>query len=120
MPHFAALLAAPADAAEAKPKPKPPSSPTPIPHAAKGNPTAKAKGQAKAAPAAAQPPPTASEAPRVEKKFGGLKQLWCQAFINGKCKHSDQDCPLPHISAEAKQILKAKIAKNIAEGKHRQ
>ena len=46
--------------------------------------------------------------------------MWCQAFINGKCKHSDQDCPLPHISAEAKEILKAKIAKNIAEGKHRQ
>ena len=56
----------------------------------------------------------------MEKKYGGLKQLWCQAFINGKCKHADGDCPLPHISAEAKEILKDKIAKNIAEGKHRQ
>ena len=87
---------------------------------AAGRPKAKAKGQAKAAPAAAQPPPNAEGAQRVEKKFGGIKQLWCQAFINGKCKHSDQDCPLPHISAEAKEVLKAKIAKNIADGKHRQ
>ena len=81
---------------------------------------AKAKGQARAALAVAEVPPTAGGAQRVEKKFGGIKTLWCQAFINGKCKHSDQDCPLPHISAEAKEILKAKIAKNIAEGKHRQ
>ena len=54
------------------------------------------------------------------KKYGGLKQLWCQAYINGKCKRPEGECPRPHISAEAKKILQDKIQKNIAEGKHRQ
>ena len=89
-----------------------------------GRPGPKAKAKAKAQPspalAAAEPPPAAHEVQRVEKKFGGIKNLWCPAFLSGKCKNSDEDCALPHISKEAKAVLQAKIAKNIAEGKHRQ
>ena len=41
--------------------------------------------------------------------------MWCPAFLKGKCKNSDADCPLPHISAEVKAIIQGKIAKGIAD-----
>ena len=45
--------------------------------------------------------------------------MWCPAYLAGRCKHSDEDCPLPHITKEAKAMIQAKIKKNIAEGKNK-
>ena len=46
--------------------------------------------------------------------------MWCPAYLAGKCKHSDEDCPLPHITAEARAMIQAKIKKNIAAGNNKQ
>ena len=86
-------------------------------------PKAKAKGKAKAKaqPAlAAEPPSAQHEVQHGPKKFGGIKNMWCPAYLKGNCKHSDEDCPFPHIDKAAKEVIQAKIQKNIADGKHQQ
>ena len=50
-----------------------------------------------------------------EAKFGGLKKLWCPFYLKGKCTRGG-DCPLPHVSEEAKTALQAAIASNKKTG----
>ena len=46
---------------------------------------------------------------QAQPKFGGLKQLWCPFFLKGKCNRGG-DCPLPHVTAEAKTAIQSAIA----------
>jgi hypothetical protein len=48
---------------------------------------------------------------QTQPKFGGLKQLWCPFFLKGKCNRGS-DCPLPHVTAEAKTAIQSAIAAN--------
>ena len=50
-----------------------------------------------------------------EPKFGGLQKLWCPFYLKGKCTGGG-DCPLPHVSDEAKNSLQAAIATNKKKG----
>ena len=53
------------------------------------------------------------------KKYGGLPTMWCPKFLKGKCPKTDEDCPLPHVSAEVKAQIQAKIQKGIDAGAHK-
>ena len=50
-----------------------------------------------------------------DAKFGGLKKLWCPFYLKGKCTRGSE-CPLPHVSGEAKTALQAAIATNKKSG----
>ena len=87
-----------------------------------GNPGAKATAKAKAAPAAASDgssAPTDAQKPKTEAKFGGLKTMWCAAYLKGKCPYSDDECVLPHISQETKAQIQAKIDKGVKAGRNK-
>ena len=89
----------------------------------KGPGKGKSKAKAKACPAPPEPvgerPERANGGGGNTKKFGGMKALWCAKFLAGKCPFSDDQCPFPHISKEAKAAIQAAIQTNKAAGNDR-
>ena len=88
-----------------------------------GKPQLKGKAKAKACPAVPDPPAAAGERAALAaptKKFGGMKTLWCQKHLQGKCHFTTEQCPFPHIDQQAKDAIQAAIRINKAAGNDRQ
>ena len=56
----------------------------------------------------------------MTKKFGGMKSLWCQKYLQGKCPLTSEQCPFPHIDKAAKDAIQAAIRTNKDAGNDRQ